>query len=92
MTRTSEDTCAYYIAFGYVTLGIVLGIVSLIMVIFFSSLRLLPHIGAYVLAFAAVSFLNSTQTPWMQFANALTFIAITLAAYAAWITDRGGST
>lgn len=92
MTSTPGDTCAFYIALGYTSLGIALGLASLILVLFYESLRLLPHIGAYVLAFAAISFINSTQTPWMQFANALTFIAVTLAAYAAWITDRGGST
>ncbi|MEU0213695.1 hypothetical protein ABZ281_00755 [Streptomyces sp. NPDC006265] len=83
-----SDSCAYYIALIYTTLGVALGVVSAMYSLKTSSLRLMGYLGAYLLAFAAVSLFNSPATPWMQLANVVSFIAISLAAFSAWLRYR----
>ncbi|MFE4527060.1 hypothetical protein ACFRMO_07665 [Streptomyces anulatus] len=81
----SGDTPAYYIALVYTTLGIVLGVASALYSIRTSSLRMMGYLAAYLLAFAAISLFNSPATVWMQLANVISFIGVSLAAFSAWL-------
>lgn len=81
----SSDSAAYCIALMYTTLGIVLGVASTIYSLKTSSLRLMGYLGAYLLAFASISLINSPATLWMQFANVAGFIGVSLAAFSAWM-------
>lgn len=80
-----SDSCSYYIALVYTTLGIVLGVCSAAYSLKTSSLRLMGYVAAYLLAFAAVSLFNSPATVWMQLANVVSFIGVSLAAFSAWL-------
>jgi hypothetical protein len=80
-----SDSCAYYIALLYTTLGILLGVCSALYSFRTSSLRLMGYIAAYLLAFAAISLFNSPATVWMQLANVISFIGVSLAAFSAWL-------
>ncbi|WP_329272054.1 hypothetical protein [Streptomyces sp. NBC_01451] len=82
------DSCAYYIALIYTTFGVALGVVSAVYSVKTSSLRLMGYLGAYLLAFASISLFNSPATAWMQFANVVSFIGISLAAFSAWLRYR----
>ncbi|MFV0135449.1 hypothetical protein ACLGIH_19895 [Streptomyces sp. HMX87] len=79
------DTARYYIALTYTTLGILLGTCSAMYSLKTSSLRLMGYVAAYLLAFAAVSLFNSPATVWMQLANVISFIGVSLAAFSAWL-------
>lgn len=78
-------TPAYYIALIYTTLGVLLGVVSALYSVKTSSLRLMGYLAAYLLAFASVSLFNSPANLWMQFANVVSFIGVSLAAFSAWL-------
>ena len=80
-----SNSTAYYIAIAYTTLGIVLGVFSALYSFRTSSLRLTGYLAAYLLAFAAVSLFNSPTTVWMQLANVVSFLGISLAAFSAWL-------
>ncbi|WP_328749252.1 MULTISPECIES: hypothetical protein [unclassified Streptomyces] len=79
------DSTAYCIALAYTTLGIVLGLASMVYSLKTSSLGLMGYLGAYLLAFASISLINSPATPWMQFANVAAFLGISIAALSAWL-------
>ncbi|MEV7902213.1 hypothetical protein [Streptomyces anulatus] len=79
------DTLAYYIALVYTTLGVVLGCVAALYSIRTSSLRMMGYLAAYLLAFAAISLFNSPATVWMQLANVVSFIGVSMAAFSAWL-------
>ncbi|MFF1693176.1 hypothetical protein ACFVXC_06040 [Streptomyces sp. NPDC058257] len=81
----STDSAAYCIALAYTTLGIVLGVASTVYSLKTSSLRLMGYLGAYLLAFASVSLINSPATVWMQFANVAAFLGISVASFSAWL-------
>lgn len=83
-----NHSAAYYIALVYTTLGIALGLVSAVYSLKTSSLKLMGYLGAYLLAFASVSLLNTSSSAWMQFANVVAFIGISLAAFSAWLRYR----
>ncbi|MEU9050210.1 hypothetical protein AB0D37_07355 [Streptomyces sp. NPDC048384] len=80
-----NDSYSYYIALIYTALGVVLGLFSLGYVLWSSSLKLMGMLGAYLLAFGAVSLFNSPQTTLMQIANMATFIGVSAAAFSAWL-------
>jgi hypothetical protein len=85
VTDPAVDSCQFFIALGYTGLGVVLGLCSLVFVVCSASLRWMGVLGAYLLAFAAVSLMNSPQTLWMQIANTFTFLGVSAAAFAAWL-------
>lgn len=80
-----SDSASYYIAFIYTTLGMALGAVSAVYSLKTSSLRLMGYLGAYLLAFAVVSLFNSPTNAWMQFANIISFIGVSVAAFSGWL-------
>lgn len=80
-----SNSTSYYIAFTYTTLGIMLGVYSALYSFRTSSLRLTGYLAAYLLAFAAVSLFNSPTTVWMQIANVVSFLGISLASFSAWL-------
>ncbi|MGW3860253.1 hypothetical protein ACWEDZ_02045 [Streptomyces sp. NPDC005047] len=80
-----SDSASYYIAFIYTALGILLGLVSTVYSLRTSSLRLMGYLAAYLLAFAAISLFNSPATVWMQLANVISFVGISMAAFSAWL-------
>lgn len=80
-----NDSVAYGIALGYTTLGVILGVISTVYSLKTSSLRLMGYLGAYLLAFASISLINSPATLWMQFANVAAMLGISLAALSAWL-------
>ncbi|MFD9815087.1 hypothetical protein [Streptomyces sp. NPDC059080] len=80
-----SDSAAYLIALIYTTLGIILGLVSMVYSLKTSSLRLMGYLGAYLLAFASISLINSPADPWMQFANVAAFVGVSFAAFSAWL-------
>jgi hypothetical protein len=81
----SSDSASYCIALMYTTLGVILGVVSAVYSLKTSSLRLMGYLGAYLLAFASISLINSPATAWMQIANVAGFIGVSLAAFSAWL-------
>lgn len=81
----SSDSASYCIALLYTTLGILLGVASMVYSLKTSSLRLMGYLGAYLLAFASVSLINSPATLLMQFANVAGFVGVSLAAFSAWL-------
>lgn len=80
-----DATAAYYIALVYTTLGVILGVFSALYSVKTSSLRLMGYLAAYLLAFAAISLFNSPATVWMQLANVISFIGVSMAAFSAWL-------
>ncbi|MFJ9719926.1 hypothetical protein ACIRPQ_29040 [Streptomyces sp. NPDC101213] len=78
-------SAAYYIALLYTTFGIILGVCAAVYSLRTSSLRLTGFLGAYLLAFAAVSLFTPTGTAWMQAANVVSFLGVSLAAFASWL-------
>lgn len=80
-----SSSASYYIALAYTTLGMTLGVASAVYSFRTSSLRLMGYLAAYLLAFAAVSLFNSPTTAWMQIANVVSFIGISMAAFSAWL-------
>ncbi|MEU0770588.1 hypothetical protein [Streptomyces albogriseolus] len=88
VVRASEQSASYWIALSYVTLGVLLGTLSLVYCAATSSLRFCGYLGAYLLAFSAVSLLNSPQSLWMQVANVFTYLGVSLAAMSAWLRHR----
>ncbi|MET7814272.1 hypothetical protein ABZT26_25915 [Streptomyces sp. NPDC005395] len=83
-----NSSAAYYIAFAYTTLGIVLGVASAVYSLRTCSLRMTGYLAAYLLAFAAASFINYSGTAWMQAANVVTFLGVSLASFSAWLRFR----
>ncbi|MFH9731921.1 hypothetical protein [Streptomyces sp. NPDC017260] len=81
-------SASYYIALIYTTLGILLGFVSALYSLATSSLRLTGYLGAYLLAFAVVSMINTQATGWMTLANVVSFVGISLASFSAWLRFR----
>ncbi|WNI17575.1 hypothetical protein [Actinacidiphila sp. ITFR-21] len=81
----SNDSVAYCIALVYTTFGVALGVVSTVYSLKTSSLRLMGYLGAYLLAFASISLINSPANLWMQFANVAAFAGVSLAAFSAWL-------
>lgn len=81
----AEGECAYWIAFGYAALGVLLGVGSALYSVKTSSLRLMGYLAAYLLAFAPASLFNSPATLPLQWANALSFIGVSMAAFSAWL-------
>ncbi|MEV6310035.1 hypothetical protein AB0M10_15720 [Streptomyces sp. NPDC051840] len=81
----STDSAAYCIALGYTSLGVILGVVSTLYSLKTSSLRLMGYLGAYLLAFASISLINSPADAWMQLANVTAFVGVSLAAFSAWL-------
>ncbi|MFE5853244.1 hypothetical protein ACFQ61_08480 [Streptomyces sp. NPDC056500] len=75
----------YCIALAYTVLGVGLGVASLAYSLRTSSLRLMGYLGAYLLAFASISLINSTATLGMQIANVFAFTGVSLAAFSAWL-------
>jgi len=82
---SAQHTATFYIAFSYVTLGVILGLLSLVYCAATSSLRFMGYLGAYLLAFSAISLMNSPQTIWMQLANVFTYLGVSTAAFSAWL-------
>lgn len=80
-----SDTASYYIALFYTTLGILLGFYAALHSVRTSSLRTMGYLAAYLLAFAAVSLFNSPANVWMQLANVVSFIGVSMAAFSAWL-------
>ncbi|WP_369042186.1 hypothetical protein [Streptomyces sp. Midd1] len=85
MVDAPSDSCSYYIALIYTTLGVVLGVGSALYSLKTASLRLMGYLAAYLLAFASVSLFNSPTTAWMQIANVISFVGVSLAAFSAWL-------
>ncbi|MFE2539100.1 hypothetical protein [Actinacidiphila glaucinigra] len=85
VTDAPAYSASYYIALAYTTLGILLGVASAVYALKNSSLRFMGYLAAYLLSFAAVSVCNNPQTVWMQIANMLTFIGISMAAFSGWM-------
>ncbi|MFC9505358.1 hypothetical protein [Streptomyces sp. NPDC057002] len=85
VVKAQEFTATYWIAFVYVSIGVVLGVVSLVYSLKSSSLRLMGVISAYLLAFSAVSLMNSPATLGMQMANALAVFGVCVVAFSAWL-------
>ncbi|MGW3153669.1 hypothetical protein [Streptomyces sp. NPDC001089] len=80
-----SSSASYYIALIYTTLGIVLGVGSALYSFKTSSLRMMGYLSAYLLAFAAISLFNSPTTVWMQIANVVSFVGISMASFSAWL-------
>ncbi|WP_167503130.1 hypothetical protein [Streptomyces malaysiensis] len=85
VVNTTQYSASYYIAFSYTALGVLLGLSSLAYVLYSSSLRFMGFIGAYLLAFGAISLINSPQDAWMQLATVMMFLGAALAALSAWL-------
>ncbi|MFJ4739030.1 hypothetical protein [Streptomyces sp. NPDC088775] len=85
VVAASGDSVSYCIALMYTTLGVILGVASTVYSLKTSSLRLMGYLGAYLLAFAAISLINSPATLWMQFASVAGFVGVSLAAFSAWL-------
>ncbi|MEU1552098.1 hypothetical protein ABZ517_05175 [Streptomyces scabiei] len=85
VVNAQEFSAAYWIAFVYVSIGVVLGVCSLVYSLASSSLRLMGVNAAYLLAFSAVSLMNSPATPGMQIANTLAVLGISVVAFSAWL-------
>lgn len=83
-----NHSAAYYIALVYTTFGVALGAVSCAYSLKTSSLKLMGWIGAYLLAFASASLINTNATVWMQLANVVSFVGVSLAAFSAWLRFR----
>ncbi|MEW1922311.1 hypothetical protein [Streptomyces sp. NPDC088360] len=85
VVKAQEFTATYWIAFVYVSIGVVLGVVSLVYSLASSSLRMMGVISAYLLAFSVVALLSSPATLGMQIANALAVFGVCVVAFSAWL-------
>lgn len=85
MVKAQQYTATYWVAFAYVLLGVILGVASLVYSLKSSSLRFMGLLGAYLLAFGAVSLINSPVSVWMQIANAAAILSISVVAFSAWL-------
>jgi hypothetical protein len=85
VVNAQEYTATYWIAFVYVSIGVLLGVVSLVYSLASSSLRFMGVLAAYLLAFGAVSLMNSPATIGMQIANTLAVLGVSVTAFSAWL-------
>lgn len=88
VVRAPDYTLTYWIAYGYTTLGFFLGLFALIHCLRTSSLRYTGLLGSYLLAFGAVSFINTQQSLAMQTATCFTFVGASTACLSAWLRYR----
>ncbi|MGI5515243.1 hypothetical protein [Streptomyces sp. CA-106131] len=85
VVKAETYTATYWIAFVYVAIGVLLGLVSLVYSLKSSSLGFMGFIAAYLLAFIAISFINTPIGVWMQLANAAAVLGISVVAFSAWV-------
>ncbi|AZM47765.1 hypothetical protein DMB38_20020 [Streptomyces sp. WAC 06738] len=88
VVHAEQFTATYWIAFGYCTIGVILGLIALVHSLKSSSLKFMGAIGSYLLAFVAVSLMNSPVSVGMQLSNATAIAGISVVAFSAWLRHK----